>query len=237
MAPIVQAILQKISKSIDTLVKRTEKLNEVPIITTSDCIICNSSNMYVRNTRKRKNKYTYRLCICMDCGSENKQIINTVSVKPGEDILTLSDDKVKSWYKPLTIIIENDKVSIDRKLHKNKMWKLVFGKVFKEMYKISENYLQHDYDTGLFEAARKSVDPISIRITHKYDSKNHPVMSSLWKSYMGIDKKYTITDHVYNGIVTYRQLDKNKDSYYINITKVAIIPRKDLDAKRKNKNK
>jgi len=225
---ILQAMIQKIGNSIDELRSQTERLNEIPPLNTSTCLICNSNKLVVTKTRKKNKGYSYRLCSCLKCGSQNKQIISTVSAIKNKNIITLSDKKLRRWYKPLTFIVNNNKVKIDKNSHKSfKVWKFIWGKKTEDIYNISEKIIQKDYDNGVFNEIKNSIDPVTIRVSHKLPVDDNVALAKLYFLYMGIKLSTTNILHVYVGTIQYKQLDEENESYRIVFKKAAIIPNED----------
>lgn len=224
---IIQAMIQKINQGIEDIKRKTDKLDQIAPLNTSKCLICNSDRLVVKNTRKRKKGYTYRICTCLNCGSENKQILSTISAVKNKNIFTLSNRKMNMFYKPMTFIVKNNKVSLKKSIINSKIWNLIFKSQLNTIIKLSENLAQKDYDNGLFQAAKESIDPVKVRVGHKIPTSLNPSIAKMFFKYMGIDMETTNLTHVYVGTMQYKQIDEETDSYYIVFNKIAIIPQKD----------
>jgi hypothetical protein len=185
---IIQSILTQLNTKIDSIVKNTERINEIPPINTSNCLTCGSTNLKVIATKRKKKGFKYRTCLCMDCGTTNKQVIMTVSSRNNPSLVTLQDWKLKFLFKPHSIIEKNGKISMGKDwmdksfkkyVNKNSISKK-FGlkevnnwiNIWKKIKtngkeKITEQF-QKNYDDGIFDVVKNSIDPVEIRFVHVF---------------------------------------------------------------------
>lgn len=223
---IVQSILTQLSNKIDLLIKNTERINEIPPINSSNCLVCNSKDLKVVATKRKKKGFTYRVCVCIECGSTNKQVIETISVKENEKIFTTKDLKVKKILVPFALTVVNNKLQIDISEAMNNKWYLkIYDKMLPELKKYTMQLLQKDYDRGMFNEAKNSIDPVEIRFTHIHDPNKNLIY--LFLKYLGVNttniKKLKV---ISSYIVTHKQVSLEKEYFFMDLKKIIFITEK-----------
>jgi len=223
---IIQSILTQLSNKIDILVKNTERINEIPPINSSNCLVCNSKELKVVATKRKKKGFTYRVCVCTECGSTNKQVIETISVKENEEIFTAKDSKVKKIISPFALTVVNGKLQIDISEATNNNWYLkIYDKLMPELKKYTIQLLQKDYDRGMFNEAKNSIDPVEIRFKHNHDPNRN--LTYLFLKYLGVDTTNVKTLKVISSYrVTHKQVSLEKEYFFMDCTKITFITEK-----------
>jgi len=221
---IIQSILTQLNTKIDSIVKNTERINEIPPINTSNCLICSSVNLKVIATKRKKKGLTYRTCVCIDCGSINKQVIETISVKQNNKIFTAKNDKIKKILKPFILTINNKKLSMQMEKNSNFLSRL-YDTLTPTLKEYTISMFQKDYDRGMFMEAENSLDPVEIRFIHKHDAKRN--LTYLFLKYLGVDTKNVKNLKVITTYkVVYKQSSINEGSFYMNIKNITFITEK-----------
>ena len=223
---IVQSILTQLSNKIDLLVKNTERINEIPPINSSNCLVCESKDLKVIATKRKKKGFTYRICVCAECGSTNKQIIETISVQENEEIFTAKNSKVNKMLQSFTLSVINEKIVMDMTEKSNdSMLNKIYDKVIPSLKEYTLNMFQKDYDRGMFKEAKNSIDPVEIRFTHNHDPKRN--LTYLFLKYLKVDTKNIKNLKVITSYrVTHKQISPDREDFFMDIKNITFITEK-----------
>tara|TARA_R100000458_G_scaffold12706_1_gene10488 strand:- start:907 stop:1638 length:732 start_codon:yes stop_codon:yes gene_type:complete len=193
MTPIITNILTNISKKLDSLIDSNRREKSYIDYNTSNCLVCDSSDLSITYTKKHKKGYSYRIAVCNECGSSNKQVIMTIEGKRNPDLIILRGWKKKAFFKPIDLFEINGEISLDGKflskvkkeylnneigfLKKNEKKSILSSITEGEGHDLVISQWQKNYDDGLFDVAKNSIDPVNIRFTHEFPIKSTPAMA------------------------------------------------------------
>jgi len=221
---IIQAMLTQLNKKMDLLERNIKQSEIKKDLNTSNCLVCDSKNLKVIATKRKKKGFSYRICTCLDCGSTNKQVIETISVKENNKIFTAKNNKVKKMLKPFTLTISNKKLSMNMEENSNFLSR-IYDTLIPKLKEYTISMFQKDYDRGMFAEAENSLDPVEIRFIHKHDAKRN--LTFLFLKYLGVDTKNVKNLKVITTYkVVYKQSSINEGSFYMNIKNITFITEK-----------
>lgn len=190
MTPIITNILTNISKKLDALIDSNNNNQSYMEFNSSNCFTCESNDLSITYTKKHKKGYSYRIAVCNECGSSNKQVIMTIEGTTNPNLIVLSGWKKRAFFKPITLYEIDGKIIISEKFLSKVKQEVIDKELHSLKQKEKESMLAsitegagHDlileewqkcFDNGLFDNAKKSIDPVNIRFTHKFPINSEP---------------------------------------------------------------
>ncbi len=222
---ILQSMITQINNKIERLLQVTKKITELPPINTSNCLVCESTRLKIIATKRKKDGFHYRIATCLECGSINKQAIESISVKKSENVFTASNEKIAKMVEPFVLTVINGKVTMELSNH-NTVLNRIYNKVAPELRDYIITKFQKDYDDGKFEYATKNIDPVSIRFIHNHDI--NLGLTRMFVRYLGLKTKHIIKlKAVTNYRVHCKQINESTKNYYMNIKNISFVVRRE----------